>query len=752
MKKIALVVHRYGKEIGSGAEYFAMQLAEHLKNRYELHILTTTCLAYETWDNYFPAGETDLDGVKVIRFATEHGRIAKEFSRLSHTQHEKVQSCEPTSEIDDNKWIDLQGPFCPGLVGYIETNRSVYDAFLFITYIYYPTVRGMPLVAGKSLFFPTAHDEPWIRQTIFQTIFSLPRYLCFLTEEEDSFVRVTFNNDYIPGEVIGSGINFIGEDSDPENFRKKFKIRGNYIVYIGRIDAAKNCDQMIHYFLEYKKHYPSDLKLVLIGSGSLDVQKHDDIILTGFVAEKDKHNGIAGALVAISPSRVESLCIALLECFAERIPALVNGECAVLRGHCLKSNAGLYYNNQREFEYSLKYLLTHADERKIMGEDAFRYVKKNYTWGKVVEKLSSAIEYVTQAIPLAKPVENLIIQGPTDNAAVDIEKFAIKQRDIYTDGQCKATVITATDYTEIEPAFPPHSVTVLFVSSDYFTDYLGVLIHSIIMNANPNRSYDLVILKTDMSVKNMNLIIGLANGKANIAIRFVDVNKLILDLAFKVTGDNYNNYTFYRLLLPSLMRQYEKVLYLDSDVLVNADLAELFDTEITEYCLAATYDVTVASWQAYDNDMRRYFTKIGLIESGKYFQAGVILFNIAKMNEKFERKFLITKACEEHYILNDQDLLNIYCKGQIKYVGQEWNVFALREEAAMECNRHLPEPLYREIVVARKEPKIIHYTEKQFPCLVPNADMDDIYWHYAHGTPFYERLLIKMLTQNNPKK
>ena len=64
-------------------------------------------------------------------------------------------------------------------------------------------------------------------------------------------------------------------------FRMKFNIRGNYVVYIGRIDAAKNCDQMVHYFLEYKKHHPSDLKLVLIGSGSLDVTKHDDIMLTG---------------------------------------------------------------------------------------------------------------------------------------------------------------------------------------------------------------------------------------------------------------------------------------------------------------------------------------------------------------------------------------------------------------------------------------------------------------------------------------
>jgi lipopolysaccharide biosynthesis glycosyltransferase/glycosyltransferase involved in cell wall biosynthesis len=750
MKRIAIVVHRYGKEIGSGAEYLAMQYAERLSEMFEVHVLTTTCLDYESWDNHYPPGKNAVAGVTVIRFSTEHGRVVEEFAQLSNMQYAKIQCGEPTNEATDGQWIDLQGPYCPSLLEYIAKNRDSYEAILFMTYLYYTTVRALPLVAEKAIFFPTAHDEPWIRQTIFQDLFSLPKYFGFLTNEEELFVRGHFHNSYIPGDVIGSGVEF-PFNADSQRFRRKYGINTDYIVYIGRIDSSKNCDQMIDYFIQYKNRRSSDLKLVLIGSGAMDISTHTDIVRTGFICEEDKYDGISGALVTICPSKSESLCISLLESLAGRVPVLVNGDCSVLKAHCLISNAGLFYSSRIEFEMCLDYLVSHASERQIMGENGERYVTAHYSWERVIEKLCTAVERI-QGNPTVDVMSHHGEDKSHKNQKNMVSQKANKNRDIYSDGQCKATVIHAVGDIALEPVFPSDSVVVLFVSSEMFSNYLGVLINSIIMNADPNRKYDLIVLKTDMSIATMNLISGLSNERANVSIRFVDVNQLIEDVVFKVSGENYDNYTFYRLLLPDLMRKYAKVLYLDSDVLANADIAELFDTDIDGYDLAATFDGTVACWQTYNNDMRRYFQSIGLAECGKYFQAGVVLFNIAQMNSKFERDFLIRSACEKHYILNDQDLLNIYCKDHVKYVDQAWNVFVLKPEAAAEWNRNLPESLYAEIIKSRRSPKIIHYTEKQFPCLVPDADMGHYYWQYARDTPFYEKLLHKMKAGSNKDK
>jgi len=388
-KKIAIVVQRFGVEIAGGSESLAMQYALHLGDFYDVDVITTTCVDYVTWENHYPAGTTLMNGVKVIRFETTQNRTANVFNRLSSNQLDNITAYIPT-EYDD-EWLEAQGPYCPALLSYIEEHEETYDAFLFFTYLYYPTAYGLPLVAEKSIFVPTAHDEPWIRLEHFKKLFLMPRYFCFLTEEEKNFVHTFFGNDAIKHSVVGIGID-VPKRTKARKFKKKYNIKGRYVIYVGRIDISKGCDEMISGFMEYKKAHPSSLKLVLVGSSHMEIPEREDIIVTGFVDEQTKFDGISGAEACISPSKWESLCIALLEGFALGVPALMNGQCDVLRGHCDRSGAGLYYGNEDEFCDLLHKLL--IAEHKNMREKAVAYVKAQYTWEWVVRKLCDVIEYV----------------------------------------------------------------------------------------------------------------------------------------------------------------------------------------------------------------------------------------------------------------------------------------------------------------------------------------------------------------------
>ncbi|MCL2335816.1 MAG: glycosyltransferase [Firmicutes bacterium] len=727
MKKVALVVHRYGTEIGSGAEYLAMQYVANLKKFYDVDVLTTTCLDYNTWANYYPRGETEINGTKVIRFPTTQLRQTVEFGRLCQRQLKRINAGEPTELKYDKKWIQAQGPCCPELIDYIDKHRKDYDVFIFITYIYYHSVLGIPLVANKSIFIPTAHDEPWIRQSIYKNLFGIPRYFCFLTEEEKQFVQGLFHNYFIKGDVVGTGVK-VPEKVNPENFKRQYRVESPYMVYVGRVDASKRCDELITYFIHYKKNHSADLKLVLIGTVAMEIPARDDIISTGFVDEQMKYDCIAGASFMIAPSEYESLCIALLEGFALGIPALVNARCSVLRGHCDKSGAGLYYTCQQEFSEYTTRLLIASNDNSDMKENALQYINRQYTWDYVIKKLCNAIEYVTTFMP-----------------AFHNGEYA--GRDIYNDGQLDAVVLDSDK--AVIPAYKD-GVAILCVSSDFFGCFLEVLVYSIIHNASLNRNYDIVILIDDMSHNNMNQISSMAHGRDNITIRFVDVSTLVGMIDSNKIEANYNRYTYYRLFLLSFMADYDKVLYLDSDIAVNADVSLLYDTDISGFYLAATYDALIASWQSYPNEMRDYFKSIGLNKPGEYIQAGVILFNVKEISAKYSQNEIMEAAIARKYIFHDQDLLNVLYKGKIKYIGQEWNVFHLRPESADLINRFLPQRLYDECMEARKHPKIIHYPEQRFPCYVPDGDMGTLYWKYARNTPCYEKLIHILIRSSVP--
>lgn len=387
-EKICFVVQRYGLEVNGGAELHCRQLAEHMLEKYkEVHVLTSKAIDYMSWKNEYIADEEKINGVAVHRFPVSHERNMNEFNSINARFFEGKLRAE-----EEREWLEKQGPAMPKLLEYLKDNKEEYDAFVFFTYLYYPTALGVEIVKDKAIVIPTAHDEPFLKMEIFNKVFLTPKAFFYNTQEERSMIHEKYHNEYIPSELGGVGVE-VPQNVDGERFKKKYGL-SNFMVYVGRIDEGKNCKQLFNYFLEYKKRNSNDMKLVLMGKPVIRIPRSQDIVSLGFVDDQDKFDGIAGAQMLVLPSKFESLSMVVLEAMSVGTPVIVNGECPVLKGHCIKSNGAFYYKNYFEFEGEVNYLLEKPEVADIMKANARKYVNNYYQWNVITQRLSELIESI----------------------------------------------------------------------------------------------------------------------------------------------------------------------------------------------------------------------------------------------------------------------------------------------------------------------------------------------------------------------
>ncbi len=411
MKKIAFVVQRYGVEVNGGAEYLCRLLAERLVDQYEVDVLTSCALEYVTWANWYPAAITTINGVRVHRFATQYERQAESPERIE-IERKIIKWSRPeewegmgwlrmwgralvgkTVQRYSQLWAQPQGPYTPDLIAYLRRHHRQYDALIFITYLYYPTVAGLNIAPHKSIFIPTAHDEEPIYRPAYRLMFRKPRAILFLTPAEKRFVHHLFQNEAIHNDVVGIGIESSGPEAE-QSAPEILGINASYLLYIGRIDSAKGCNTLFDYFIRYKQENPSGLKLVLVGQTFMPIPQHPDIIPVGFVEEAVKNTLLKEAKALAIPSLYESLSMVTLESFAYGIPVLANRNCEVIKEHIEVSQAGVLFTDYASFAQSVDQLLTRNTDE--MARNGQAYVEQYYTWNKVLTKFTNAVNYVSK--------------------------------------------------------------------------------------------------------------------------------------------------------------------------------------------------------------------------------------------------------------------------------------------------------------------------------------------------------------------
>ncbi len=392
--KLAFVVQRYGHAINGGAELHARYIAERLARHAEIDVLTTCAVDYVTWKNELPEGIEQVNNLPVRRFRVKHERDPIAFGRLSERVFNQAHSIG-----DELDWLDAEGPTSPGLTDYIASHANDYDFFIFFSYRYYHAYHGVRAVAPRAILVPTAERDSTIGLSIFKSIFRGVRGLMYNSPEERAMIQMITGNQDVPGVVVGVGSE-VPANPQPSRFRQKFDIRGPFAVYVGRIDANKGCKELFDFFNAYLNDAAGRLTLVLIGNSLLEIPNHSRIRHLGFLDDADKFDAIAGSELLIMPSYFESLSMVALEAWALGKPVLANAKCDVLKGQCIRSNAGLYYDNEAEFVESLRAIEHNKWVAGSLGKNGRHYYRDYYDWPVIENKYLDMIDRLSKSAPL----------------------------------------------------------------------------------------------------------------------------------------------------------------------------------------------------------------------------------------------------------------------------------------------------------------------------------------------------------------
>jgi glycosyltransferase involved in cell wall biosynthesis len=203
--------------------------------------------------------------------------------------------------------------------------------------------------------------------------------------EERAMIHGVAGNEHVPGVVVGVGSE-IPAGIEPQRFRQKYGIDGRFIVYVGRIDENKGCGQLFDDFMRYAERSPGPLTLVLIGTSLMEIPGHPHIRHLGQLSDGDKFDAIAASEALVMPSRFESLSMVALEAWALGRPVLANARCDVLLGQCLRSNAGLYYDDAIEFAATLERIVSDRALGAALGDNGRAFYGRHYAWPVIERK------------------------------------------------------------------------------------------------------------------------------------------------------------------------------------------------------------------------------------------------------------------------------------------------------------------------------------------------------------------------------
>lgn len=274
------------------------------------------------------------------------------------------------------------------------------------------------------------------------------------------------------------------------------------------------------------------------------------------------------------------------------------------------------------------------------------------------------------------------------------------------------------------------TIEIVFSTDNNYISHCSAAIASILLNSTSNVNFKFHILDGGISNKNKSNIKKLSKIRP-FDIEFYDMKKYDFS-EFALNRSYISEATYYRLMLLDILSPtINKVIYLDCDIIVEKDIKELWDIDISSYCAGVVEDEGSIS------QIRR----MNLPLENNYFNAGILVLNLEEL-----RKFNFKESCFEYYkenesiiILQDQDILNGVLNGKCKFLPLCWNT-----NARIYLGNNLERKYsIKDEIEAGYNPGILHYTDVQKPWKVSsNHILKEEYWKYLSYTPFSNRILF----------
>ncbi|MBP3437711.1 MAG: glycosyltransferase family 8 protein [Clostridia bacterium] len=264
-------------------------------------------------------------------------------------------------------------------------------------------------------------------------------------------------------------------------------------------------------------------------------------------------------------------------------------------------------------------------------------------------------------------------------------------------------------------------IPIFFSTDDNYIPYLDIAISSLIANASEAYTYRMIVLNTGLKEESVSKV--KRNEKAGFKIDFVDISKEVEKIKSRLKNVyHFSVVTYYRLFIASLFPQYDKVLYLDCDLVVLGDVSELYCVALGDNILAAAPEQFVQNTK----EFREYAREALGVDPDGYVNAGVLLMNLKEFRiNKIEEKFIRLITEHDFDLLDpDQAYLNYLCLGKIHVLPNGWN----KEPMPLSCEG---------------KKNIVHYALYKKPWQYDDVIDGEHFWRYAEASPFYDEICAR---------
>ena len=266
-------------------------------------------------------------------------------------------------------------------------------------------------------------------------------------------------------------------------------------------------------------------------------------------------------------------------------------------------------------------------------------------------------------------------------------------------------------------------IPIFFTMDDQYAPYAGCAITSIIENSSKKYNYKIYVLHDGLNKENISKLSRLQCEGFEIIFKEMKegFEKITDRVENRLRCDYFTLTIYFRLFIADMFPEYDKGIYIDSDVVVPGDISELYNHDLKDNLIAASTDNSIQGIP----QLTKYVEEAIGVNRLEYINSGVLLMNLKKMREiEFSSKFLnLLETYHFDSIAPDQDYINAMCNKKILYLNEEWD--AMPAEGKEEL----------------KNPKLIHYNLFQKPWCYDNVQYEDVFWKYAKKTEYYDEIV-----------